>query len=112
MPSDDKPDETPSTTPAKKRAKDFASGPALALELPFTLVGLIAVGAAMGYFLDRWLHTRPWLTLVLGGLGCFAGVREVLRLLPGGNGNILGSQDAEAEHYGVRQARSRFSSWF
>ncbi len=53
MPSDDKPDETPSTTPAKKRAKDFASGPALALELPFTLVGPIAVGAAMGYFLDR-----------------------------------------------------------
>ena len=75
MPSDDKPDETGST-PAKKTAKDFASGPALALELPFTLVGPIAVGAAMGYFLDRWLHTKPWLMLILGALGFFAGVRE------------------------------------
>ncbi len=81
MPSDDKPDETGST-PAKKPAKDFASGPALALELPFTLVGPIAVGAAMGYFLDRWLHTKPWLMLILGALGFFAGVREVLRRLP------------------------------
>jgi F0F1-type ATP synthase assembly protein I len=89
MPSDHKPEENSSTVPAKKKAKDFASGPALALELPFTLVGAIAVGAAMGYFLDRWLHTRPWLTLVYGGLGFIAGLREVLRRLPGGNGSGL-----------------------
>ena len=85
MPSDDKPDENPSTLPAKKRAKDFASGPALALELPFTLVGPVVVGAAIGYFLDQRLHTRPWLTLILGAIGFFAGVREVLRRLPGGD---------------------------
>jgi ATP synthase protein I len=84
MPSDYKPDETPSTAPAQKKTKDFTSVPALALELPFTLVGAIAVGVAMGYFLDRWLHTKPWLTLVFGALGFFAGVREVLRRLPGG----------------------------
>jgi ATP synthase protein I len=90
MPSDDKPDENPSAERAKKRAKEFASAPALALELPFTLVGPIAVGAAMGYFLDRWLHTRPWLTLILGALGFFAGVREILRRLPAGdNGSSL-----------------------
>ena len=83
MPSDDKPDEHLSTAPAKKKAKDFASGPALALELPFTLVGPVAVAAAIGYFLDRWLHTGHWLTLVLGAIGFFAGVREVLRRLPG-----------------------------
>ena len=81
MPSDDKPDETPSAA-AKQRAKAFASGPALALELPFTLVGPIAIGAAMGYFLDRWLHTKPWMALILGALGFFAGLREVLRRLP------------------------------
>jgi ATP synthase protein I len=82
MPSDDKPDENPSTAPAKKKAKDFASSPALALELPFTLFGAIAVGAAIGYYLDRWLHTRPWLTLLFGAFGFFAGLREVLRRLP------------------------------
>jgi len=85
MPSDDKPDKNSSAAPAKKKAKEFASGPALALELPFTLVGPVIVGAAMGYFLDRWLHTRPWLALVLGALGFFAGVREVLRRLPSGD---------------------------
>jgi ATP synthase protein I len=52
------------------------------LELPFTLVGATAVGVAIGYFLDRWLHTKPWLTLIFGALGFFAGVREVLRRLP------------------------------
>jgi ATP synthase protein I len=88
MPSDYKPDGTPSTTPAQKKTKDFASLPALALELPFTLVGAIAVGVVMGYFLDRWLHTKPWFTLVFGALGFFAGVREVLRRLPDdGNGS-------------------------
>jgi F0F1-type ATP synthase assembly protein I len=85
MPSDDKPDENLSTAPAKKKTKDFASTPALALELPFTFVGAIAVGVAMGYFFDRWLHTRPWLTLVFGAVGFFAGLREVLRRLPTGD---------------------------
>ncbi|PYT80830.1 MAG: hypothetical protein DMG40_11230 [Acidobacteria bacterium] len=85
MPSDDKPNQNPPAAPAKKKARDFASGPALALELPFTLAGPIAVGAAMGYFFDRWLHTKPWLTLILGALGFFAGLREVLRRLPAGD---------------------------
>jgi len=89
MPSDHKSDESPSTATPKK-TKDFASLPALALELPFTLVGAIAVGVAMGYFLDRWLHTKPWFILIFGALGFFAGVREVLRRLPGGNGNQSG----------------------
>jgi ATP synthase protein I len=86
-PLDHKRDESPSSAPAPKKTKDFASLPALALELPFTLVGAIAVGVAIGYFLDRWLHTRPWFTLIFGALGFFAGVREVLRRLPDGNGN-------------------------
>ena len=92
MPSDHKPDENP-TSAAKKGAKEFLPGGsafALAFELPFTLVGPVVVGGAMGYFLDRWLHTRPWLTLILGALGFVAGVREVLRRLPGGNGNATG----------------------
>jgi ATP synthase protein I len=87
MPSDHKPGESPLRTPGQKRNRDFASLPALALELPFTLVGAIAVGVAIGYFLDRWLHTKPWLTLIFGALGFFGGVREVLRRLPAGDGN-------------------------
>jgi F0F1-type ATP synthase assembly protein I len=51
------------------------------LELPFVLVSAIVVGGVFGYLLDRWLHTKPVLTLVLGGLGFYAGVRDVLRRL-------------------------------
>lgn len=89
MPSDDKPEENPSTAPARKSRKDISSNSALALafELPFSLVGPVVVGGAIGYFLDHRLHTRPWLTLILGAIGFFAGVREVLRRLPAGNGN-------------------------
>jgi len=89
MPSDDKQDRNPSTSPARRSGKEISSNSALALafELPFTLVRPIAVLAAVGYFLDRWLHPRPWLTLILGALGFFAGVREVIRRLPAGDGN-------------------------
>lgn len=60
----------------------------MALELPFVLVSAIVVGGVMGYFLDRWLHTKPVLMLLLGALGFYAGVRDVLRRLPGnGDGN-------------------------
>ncbi len=89
-PSDHKPDESQSSATAPKKTKDFASLPALALELPFTLVGAIAVGVAIGYFLDRWLHAKPWFALIFGALGFFAGVREVLRRLPGGDGSQSG----------------------
>lgn len=52
---------------------------AIAMELPFTLVGPILVGGAIGYGLDRWLGTTPVLILVLIGFGFYAGVREVYR---------------------------------
>ena len=37
--------------------------------LAFTLVAIVLVFTAAGYFLDRWLHTTPW--LMAGGV--FAG---------------------------------------
>ncbi len=35
------------------------------------------VGAAAGYFLDRWLDTKPWLLLVCLVLGSAAGFKSV-----------------------------------
>jgi len=51
----------------------------MAMELPFVLVGAIVFGGAMGFFLDRWLHTKPIFMLILGGIGFAAGLRDVLR---------------------------------
>ena len=60
----------------------------MALELPFVMVSAIVVGGAFGYLLDRWLHTKPVLMLILGGVGFYAGVRDVLRRLArSGDGN-------------------------
>jgi F0F1-type ATP synthase assembly protein I len=82
MPSDPDAKRNDDLTPAEKQAKGFSQQLTIAMELPFVLVGTIVVGGLMGFFLDRWLHTKPVLMLALGALGFFAGVRDVLRRLP------------------------------
>ena len=72
------PERDPSSEP-RRSAGSFAHQTAIAMELPFTLVGPILVAGTIGYFLDRWLGTSPWLILILTGLGFYAGVREVYR---------------------------------
>jgi len=54
---------------------------ALATELPFLLAGGALAGGFFGYLLDRWWHTKPFLMILLGALGFFAGLRDVLRRL-------------------------------
>ena len=61
------------------------------MELPFVLVSTMVVGGALGYFLDRWLHTKPVFLLILGAIGFFAGVRDVLRRLSGSGNGTKGS---------------------
>jgi F0F1-type ATP synthase assembly protein I len=46
------------------------------------MVGTLVVGGLIGFALDRWLHTKPFLMLIFGALGFFGGVRDVLRRLP------------------------------
>jgi len=79
MPSDNNEKKDNQPIPAEQRAAGFSRQFATALELPFIIVGAIVVGGAMGYFLDQWLHTRPYLMLIFGFLGFFAGLRDVLR---------------------------------
>ncbi len=40
----------------------------------------LVVGVAIGWFLDRWLGTWPWLFLLFFVLGSAAGVMNVYRL--------------------------------
>jgi F0F1-type ATP synthase assembly protein I len=54
---------------------------ALAMELPFTMAGAVVVGGLVGYFLDQWWHTSPWLMAVFGAIGFIGGIREVIRRL-------------------------------
>jgi len=82
MPSDNNPSRDPQLSPAQKQAKSFSQQYALAMELPILLAGTIFAGGLLGYFLDRFFHTKPILMIVLGLLGFAGGLREVLRRLP------------------------------
>ena len=72
------PGSNPSSSP-RKRPDNSSSQFASALELPIVMVSAIVVGGLFGYVLDRWLQTKPWFMLILGGVGFYAGVRDVLR---------------------------------
>ncbi|MGC2769800.1 MAG: AtpZ/AtpI family protein [Candidatus Acidiferrum sp.] len=79
MPSDNKLDKDDKLTPADQGPAGSSRQFAMALELPFVLVAAIVVGGLLGFFLDQWLHTKPYLMLVFGFLGFFGGLRDVLR---------------------------------
>ena len=88
MPSDNKPEHSDSPSPGVEKAKDVSNQAAIAMELPFVLVAAVVVGGLLGYLLDHWLHTKPVFLLVLGGIGFYAGVRDVLRRLAGSGDGI------------------------
>jgi F0F1-type ATP synthase assembly protein I len=77
---ENKPENEP-LSPDEQKAKKYATNTALAFELPFTIVGAVLLGGLLGYFLDHWLHTKIVFTLLLGGVGFFAGLKDVLRRL-------------------------------
>jgi ATP synthase protein I len=82
MPSDNNPAEPSKTPSAERKASNFSSQFAIAMELPFILVGAVLLGGVLGYFLDRWWDTKPWLMLLFGALGFIGGVRDIIRRLP------------------------------
>ncbi len=41
----------------------------------------IGVGIAIGYFLDRWLGTQPWLLMLFALLGIAAGFVNLFRVV-------------------------------
>lgn len=58
-------------------------GVGFALRLGTELVAAIIVGVAIGYGLDYWLGTKPWLMIVFVFLGGAAGISNVYRLASG-----------------------------
>jgi F0F1-type ATP synthase assembly protein I len=79
MPLDSNENKDEKIPPATERAAGFSRQFAMAMELPFIIVGAVGVGGLIGHFLDRWLHTAPYLMLIFGFLGFFGGLRDLLR---------------------------------
>ncbi len=55
------------------------TGLGLAMRIGTELVAAIAVGLAVGYGLDLWLGTKPWLMVAFFFLGSAAGMLNVYR---------------------------------
>jgi len=45
-----------------------------------TMVASTFIGLAMGYYLDKWLETDPWLTLIFLMFGIVSGFRNIFIL--------------------------------
>src|SRR5258707_7542195 len=77
----DDPSSKQAKSPEIAKAKKYSSQAALAMELPFTIVGAVLLGGVLGYFLDRSLHTKLIFALILGGLGFPGRLKQVFRRL-------------------------------
>lgn len=53
-------------------ARTYRSGKAY-LDAAWIMTGSVALGVSGGYFLDRWLHTQPWLLVAGSLLGLISG---------------------------------------
>ena len=62
---------------------DGRSGLGFAMRLGVELVAALVIGVAIGYFLDLWLGTKPWLMLLFFVLGSAAGFMGVYRAATG-----------------------------
>ena len=61
----------------KRLYKKVVRYSAIGLEMGFS----VAIGVAIGYFLDRFLRTGPWLTLIFLIFGVVAGFRSLFSLM-------------------------------
>ena len=50
-----------------------------AFKLGTELVAAVAVGTIIGFILDSWFGTKPWLIILFFFLGAFAGILNVIR---------------------------------
>tara|TARA_R110000822_G_scaffold66096_4_gene161490 strand:- start:554 stop:940 length:387 start_codon:yes stop_codon:yes gene_type:complete len=60
----------------------------LALRMGLELVSALAVGAAAGWGLDKWLETSPWIMIVGVVMGGVAGIMNVYRFAAGFGGTV------------------------
>ena len=69
-----------------KIKKDLLSEPqkkgaymGIAFKLGTELVAAVAVGTIIGFILDSWFDTKPWLIIIFFFLGAAAGMLNVIR---------------------------------
>ena len=73
------------TTQAPTAVKDPATPPSnaaslgKAMKISTELVAAVVVGTTLGYILDSWFDTKPWLIIIFFFLGAAAGMLNVFK---------------------------------
>ena len=66
-----------------KRSKISKDSPSSKLGIAFKMstemVAAVVVGTIIGFILDNWFGTKPWLILIFFFVGVFAGIHNVIR---------------------------------
>lgn len=62
------------------RLRGEASGFGQAMRIGAELISALVVGTGIGWFLDRWLDTKPWFMITFIFLGGAAGILNVYRV--------------------------------
>ena len=66
----------------KNKAKNNSSNAASlgkALKISTELVAAVVVGSTIGFILDNWFDSKPWLTVIFFFVGAVAGILNVIR---------------------------------
>ncbi|SVB32278.1 uncharacterized protein METZ01_LOCUS185132 [marine metagenome] len=66
----------------KNKAKNNSSNAASlgkALKISTELVAAVVVGSTIGFILDNWFDTKPWLTIIFFFMGVAAGILNVIK---------------------------------
>ena len=50
-----------------------------ALKISTELVAAVVVGSTLGFILDNWFDTKPWLTICFFFMGAAAGILNVIK---------------------------------
>ena len=59
--------------------KETSSNIGVAFKLSTELVSAVAVGTIIGFILDNWFGTKPWLILIFFFVGVAAGIMNVVK---------------------------------
>ena len=51
----------------------------VAFKMSTELVSAVAVGTIIGFILDNWFGTKPWLILIFFLVGAIAGIKNVIK---------------------------------
>ena len=62
-----------------KKTDDKQSNFGQAFKMSTELVSAVAVGTIIGFILDKWFGTKPWLILIFFFVGVVAGIINVIR---------------------------------